>query len=125
MDFRQALSAEQIYTRCDPLLLNFTTTAELEPLTDPIGQERAIAAINFGIGMPQDGYNLFVLGPSGVGKHHIVRRVIEPIAKSMKNPVDWCYIYNFDDPQRPIAISLPQGTAINLRHDLKLFCEIF
>ncbi|MDH5545142.1 MAG: AAA family ATPase [Gammaproteobacteria bacterium] len=123
MNFKQALSANQLYTRCDTSLFNFETTVELAPLADPLGQERAIAAINFGVGIPQEGYNLYVLGKSGVGKRHLLQGVIEPIAKNASTPSEWAYLYNFDDPQHPICISLPPGTGIQLRSDLKNFCE--
>ena len=67
---------EKLCRHCDVESLGFETTAELEDLTETIGQERAIGAIEFSLGMVQPGYNLFALGPPGIGRHRIVRNFV-------------------------------------------------
>ncbi len=112
------LPAEKLYTPCEPSQFSFKTTAELEPLDGVLGQERAVEAIRFAIGMRHDDYNLFVLGAEGVGKYSLVRRFIEE--QTVKEPVpnDWCYINNFLEPHRPHAIELPSGRGQVLKKDM-------
>lgn len=78
------LQPEQLNRRCDPSQLEFETTTELEPLDGTIGQDRASQALQFGIGMRHQGYNLFVLGSSGMGRHALARRQIEHQAKARR-----------------------------------------
>jgi hypothetical protein len=70
------LSADELYTRCDPRLFDFETTADLEALTEPLGQERAVDAIQFGTEIQAKGYNLYVLGQQGSGRHTAIRRIL-------------------------------------------------
>lgn len=74
------LPAEALYTPCDLSQLPFETTADLEPLKEVVGQDRAAQAVRFAIGMRQGGYNLFALGPVGVGKYNFVRKTVEKAA---------------------------------------------
>lgn len=99
--------------------LDFETTADLKPLTEFVGQERALEAIYFGIGIKSKGYNIYAMGPSGVGKRALIRRVLETKASTEPVPPDWCYIHNFEIPEKPIAISLPPGQGTILQQDLK------
>jgi lon-related putative ATP-dependent protease len=112
------LKPEQLNRRCDPAGLAFETTAELEPLDGGVGQDRASEAVRFGIGMPHQGYNLFVLGPSGMGRHALVRRQIERQAKTEQVPPDWCYVFNFQDMHRPRVLRLPPGRGVELKRDI-------
>ncbi len=113
------LRPESLYRRCDPALLAFRTTDELPDLSELPGQGRAIEAARFGIGIKRRGYNLFVLGEPGTGKHAMMREFLARAAASAPPPLDLCYINNFEDPQRPIALRLPAGTAIKLRADMQ------
>ncbi len=103
------LTPSQLRRRCDPHQFRFTTTAELPDCPLDLGQDRAVAAIRFGIGMRRDGYNVFALGPTGAGKHAVVRRFLEEQALSEPPPRDWCYVYNFEQPHRPQVISTASG----------------
>ena len=87
----------------------FKTTKELEPIATGIGQERGIKAFEFGLQVDVKGYNLYLEGPSGVGKTMYCKNYLTKIAKHKKTPNDWCYIYNFDNLNEPIAVSLPAG----------------
>ncbi len=117
------LPPERLYTPCDTGRFAFETTAELERLDDIIGQERALAALRFGIGMRCEGYNLFVLGPPGTGKTTAVRQYLEQQVRCAPRPDDWCYVNRFDDPQRPRALRLPAGRGAALRADLAQLVE--
>jgi lon-related putative ATP-dependent protease len=107
----RALAAVQLRRRCDLGSLPFATTAELEALEAVPGQARATEAIEFGVGMRREGYNLFAMGPEGSGRHSLVRRRLELEAARMAAPADWCYVYNFAAPHRPRALRLSSGDA--------------
>jgi lon-related putative ATP-dependent protease len=118
-----ALPATSLYRRCDPDSFPFATTADLEDLTEIIGQDRAINAVRFGIGIRQYGYNIFALGPPGMGKHTFVRQYLEGEAASQPTPDDWCYVNNFNEPHKPRAMQLPAGKANQLRDDMQQLLE--
>jgi lon-related putative ATP-dependent protease len=117
------LDVSQLRKRCDPTQLPFTTTAELPDRPLVLGQNRAVASIQFGIGMRRHGYNLFALGPTGAGKHAIVRRFLEEQAASEALARDWCYVHNFERPHRPRAISLPKGMGVKFRDGIARLVE--
>ncbi|MCW8914758.1 MAG: AAA family ATPase [Magnetovibrio sp.] len=115
----KALDAAQLYTHCPVNDLDFKTTADIKPLEGIIGQDRAVEAIRFAIGMLHDGYNLFAFGPEGTGKSSTVRRYLEQEAGKQPTPDDWCYVNNFEDTHKPRALRLPSGKAVELRHDME------
>jgi lon-related putative ATP-dependent protease len=112
------LKPEELYKCCDPKIFDFETTDELQPAEGPLGQERAINAINFGLSLENTGFNLFVLGEHGTGKLTSVRELIKKKAETEPVPPDWCYVYNFKDPDAPIAISFPAGMAQQFQKDM-------
>jgi len=112
------LSPAELYRRCDPGLFDFKTTQDLEPLAETLGQDRAVEAIHFSIGMAAEGYNLFVLGPPGSGKHSVVQGILEHQAAARPVPDDWCYVNNFANPKNPHALRLPAGRGRKLRQDI-------
>ena len=94
---------------CSPNQFEFESTAELDPIDTGIGQDRGIKALEFGLNVDVRGYNLYIEGPSGVGKTMYTKNYLNIISKKKKTPQDWCYIYNFENPNEPIAVSLPAG----------------
>ncbi len=115
----QALLSPQLYHSCDQEQFRFQTTADLEDLTEVIGQMRAMDAIRFGTGIRHDGYNLFVLGPSGIGKNSVVRQYLEKKAGSEHKPDDWCYVNNFSQPHKPQVLRLPSGRGAELHERME------
>ena len=113
------LTPEQLYKVCDLSPFGFTTTAELKQLDGILGQQRAVEALRFGVGIKQEGYNLFVLGPPGVGKHTLIQQYLEQQSKQALTPVDWVYVANFNDAQKPRAIALPPGRGVKLKQDMQ------
>jgi len=109
------LTPDQLYTRCDPAALPFATTDEAEAYSGVLGQARAMEATQFGIGIHRPGYNLFVHGPEGTGRHTTIREIIDQRAAEEAVPPDWCLVNNFADPHRPVAIELPPGEGAKLR----------
>lgn len=118
-----ALSGQQLYKRCDLTLFDFDNTASLAEKRQSIGQERALDAIKFGIDIQKQGYNLYVLGPSDIGKHTLVREVLQQNAKTSDTLMDYCYVNNFNHPHRPIAMLLPNGSGRKLKKDLQELTE--
>jgi lon-related putative ATP-dependent protease len=119
----QPLRPEALYRRCEPQEFGFETTADLEDLKEIIGQARAVEALQFGIGIRREGYNLFSLGPSGTGKYTAVRQSLKQKAATEPVPSDWCYVNNFDDPQQPRALQLSPGQGVALRQDMEKLVE--
>jgi len=117
------LAPEQLRKRCDPEQFPFQTTAEVSPLEDIIGQERAVSAIRFGLDIPSPGYNVFVAGMSGTGKGSIVRRFLSKLSADEPVPDDVLYVHNFEDSDSPHAIFLPAGQGHRLRQSLAELIE--
>ena len=123
MTDHKPLPADELFYACDPAKLRFRTTAELKPLEELIGQDRAVEAVEFGIGIRRTGYNLFAAGPAGTGKHTLIAEFLQRQSKSEPVPDDWCYVYNFADPRRPRALRLPAGRAQPLATDMQKLTE--
>ncbi|MDI3534912.1 MAG: hypothetical protein PWQ82_1277 [Thermosediminibacterales bacterium] len=119
------LPVEKLRRRCDPARFKFKTTEDVPPLTGIIGQERATKAMNFGLRVKNKGYNIFMAGPTGTGKTSYARSMIKQLAAQGKAPDDWCYIYNFREPEKPIAINLPAGNGEKLVKDMERLIEEF
>ncbi|MEK6749278.1 MAG: AAA family ATPase [Pseudomonadota bacterium] len=115
----KALSADQLFHACDPRALAFGTTAELENFTGVLGQARAVEALEFGFGIQAKGYNIFAVGRDGLGKRSIVLQLLAARARAQAAPMDWCYVYDFDAPQKPRLMKLPRGIAVALKQDLE------
>lgn len=123
MSSDQRLATRQLCWRCPVDELGFQTTNELEDLDEVLGQSRALESVKFGIGMRHEGYNLFVLGPPGVGKRTIVRRLLETQASNEPTPADWCYVQNFEQPGKPNLLELPAGRGVTLQQDMQVLVE--
>ena len=118
-----ALEPAELHRRCDPGQFAFATTAELQDFDAVLGQARAESAIEFGVGMRCEGYNLFAMGPEGTGRHTIVRRHLERQASALEAACDWCYVFNFDTPHKPRALRLPAGRALAFRAAMERLVE--
>ncbi len=112
------VTARKLTATCSPEDLGFETTDEVEPLKGTIGQERAMSALELGLDIDEPGFNLFVAGWPGTGRNTALRSYVEAVAAKKPIPSDWGYVYNFQDPFQPVAISLPCGMMINLANDM-------
>ncbi len=119
----RSLEAQQLCRRCDPEQFDFETTEALKDLSEILGQERAVEAVQFGIGIQRDGYNLFALGPSGTGKRTTVMEFLKQRAAEEAVPSDWCYVNSFEDDHKPQALQMPAGLGIELRGDMEQLVE--
>ena len=119
------LTPDRLYTKCDPEDLPAAGEASAVAAAEGLGQERALDAIRFGVGIRRHGYNIFVHGAPGTGKYPLVRRQIEEAAAAMPVPPDWCYVHNFQEAHKPRALRLPAGRGCGLRADMdKLIREL-
>jgi predicted ATP-dependent protease len=109
---------KQLRRACDLRALKFKTTADLKPLEGTVGQARAISAMDFGLSIEAKGFNLFVSGVPGTGRSTELRKQVTRIAETRPAPRDWCYVFNFSEPGRPLALSLPPERGHQLSHDV-------
>jgi predicted ATP-dependent protease len=117
------LSPEQLRRTFDPHALGIETTEHIEPLEGIIGQRRAVSALQFGLGIQELGFNIYVAGPPGIGKMTAVKSFLEELARQKETPPDWCYVNNFEDPYQPKALRLPPGWGARLAQDIKNLIE--
>jgi lon-related putative ATP-dependent protease len=118
------LQAGALRRVCDPAVFKFQDTSLLTPSRDLIGQQRATDAVEFGLNIQLDGYNLYIAGDSGEGKTRYALESAQKHARFMTVPDDWCYIYNFEDSNRPKAINLPAGMGRDFKKDMEEFVKV-
>jgi len=104
--------------KCNLSTFKFESTAEIEPIEDIIGQERALKALRLGVGLRAPGYNIYIAGLAGTGKATSVKKILETLVED--NPVlyDYAYVNNFRDPDSPILLTLPAGQALKFKYDV-------
>ena len=105
------LPADAVRRGVDPAWLDFATTAELKPLEGMIGQDRALAALQFGTDMTAPDFNIFVLGPPATGKLTAVKAHLARKYADAPPPPAWVYVDDFENPSHPKALQLPHGRA--------------
>ena len=123
MKEKNELSYKDLKMFCNKDMLHFETTQELDSISTGVGQERGIKALEFGLQVDIKGYNLYVEGPSGVGKTMYTKNYLDQIATKKKVPNDWCYIYNFQNPNEPIAVALPAGQGKEFKESMDGFIQ--
>ncbi len=117
------LSSSEIRLSCDLKDAGFETTAEVAPLEGMIGQERAVKATEFGLRIKRPGYNIFLTGVTGTGKSSYARSIVEKFSAEEKVPDDWVYVYNFEHPEKPIALNFPAGKGAEFRNEIEELVE--
>ncbi len=126
MEFTMALTEllpDQLYRTCNLADGDFSTTSDLEPLQKSLGQARALDALEFGVDIQRRGFNIFAFGPSGLGKHHLVRDVLQKHPTNEYVQYDWCYVSNFYDASNPLLLRLPSGLGTQLAEDMLQLVE--
>jgi lon-related putative ATP-dependent protease len=118
MSRAKTLPPDLLRRRCDPASIPFETTAEITGMEEILGQDRAVDAVRFGVAIRRPGYNLFALGPHGIGKQTLLRTLLGRQAAAEPVPEDRAYVHNFAEPHRPRAMRLPAGTAVRLQRDM-------
>lgn len=122
---RFRVPASKLRTKCDLSRFKFRSTKNLDILNTIIGQDKAVEAIKFGLGIRNQGYNIFVTGLTGTGKTSVIKSFLEEIVHREKTPGDWCYVYNFNDPDFPKSIFFPTGEGSKFKESIRrVFAEI-
>jgi len=122
---KYAVPVEKLHWICPENFFKFDCTTDIEPLKEFIGQERAFDSINFGLAIERPGYNLFLTGLTGTGKATTIKACLERFIAEKKamgvkyQLYDWCYVYNFSDPDRPRILKLPQGLGKSFRDHME------
>lgn len=119
-DIRERLRvpSERLTTRVDERSLGFTSTQEVASLEGTIGQDRALRALEFGLGVEAPGFNIYVAGAPGSGRNTTLAGYLRNTAASRDVPDDWVYVYSFQDPMKPRALRLPHGMGRRLARDM-------
>jgi len=118
-----AIPPEKLRWKLDPRTLPFETTSELDPLKEIIGQDRAVEAFRFGLGVRKQGYHVFVTGSTGTGRMTTVLKILQEMARKDVIPDDLCYVYNFKNPETPRLIRFQAGMGRQFRDDIHSFVE--
>jgi len=119
------LQVKALRWTCDPEQFDFETTSDLPDLLDAVGQERALRSIEFGLGVRETGFNLYISGQTGTGRTSTIRNLLRQRVKDEPTPDDWVYVYNFKDADNPFSLSLPAGKGSELAVDMKELVESF
>ncbi|NJD39009.1 MAG: ATP-dependent protease [Geobacter sp.] len=119
------LPVEKLRWTCDPEQFEFDTTADLPELADAVGQDRALRSIEFGLGVRETGFNLYISGQTGTGRTSTIRNLLRQRVREEATPDDWVYVYNFKDADSPISLSLPAGRGSELAADMKELVEAY
>jgi len=113
------LTAERIRKECDANFMRCETTEKLLPLKEIVGQERAVRALKFGLGIRDRGFNIYVAGFPGTGRKTAVKNFVGEIALTEPVPPDWCYVNNFSNQYEPKAIKLSSGKGKIFKKEVK------
>ncbi len=119
----QPLAPDALWRSCDPEQFDFKTTADLEVVHEVVGQERATDAVRFGMGIRKPGFHIYALGPEQTDKERVIRKFLEERAAGEPVPPDICYVNNFDESHRPIALLMPPGKGPELAADMDRVLE--
>ncbi len=112
------LKPDDLYKQCDPKAFSFNTTEDITELSGLIGQEKALKSLDFGLGMDSDGFNIFAIGESGTGKMSTIMSMLNEKAAEETAPADWCYVFNFKDPDVSVALSFPPGKGVVFQKEM-------
>ena len=112
------IPVEKYRKYCDPQSMGCESSSEIGDTQAIIGQERAVRALRFGMGIKEKGFNIYVSGQPGTGRTTTITRFLEEITSQDPIPSDWCYVNNFRDNYHPKALQLPAGKAEEFRSDM-------
>jgi lon-related putative ATP-dependent protease len=117
----ERLSLKDLTAASSDRLFTFETTAEVPPLEGIIGQDRAANALAFGLRMTDEGYNIYLMGITGTGRNSYTKSIVAERAKEQPTPSDWCYVYDFDQPDSPLALAFTPGAGGQFKEQIESF----
>ena len=115
---RLELKAEEVRAACSEKTCPYDSTLKIPPLEGIIGQDRAARSLEFGLKIQKPGFNIYVSGIPGTGRTTSVDAAVAELAGTQPVPDDWCYVYNFEDPDRPRALCFPPGMGRTFQKDI-------
>lgn len=118
------LTREDLRRYVDYSTISVGSTSDAERISEIIGQDRALKALQFGLEVDGQGYNVYVSGPPGIGKMTSVESYLERVASKKESPKDWCFVYNLSDPYQPRSVGLPSGKGSEFRDDMEHLREV-
>ncbi len=86
-------------------------------------QQRALSALEMGLGIRQRGFNIFVVGESGTGRTSTVNQLLSDRAVKEPTPDDIVLLYNFENRDRPLAVRVSPGFGPKLKKTYDSFVE--
>ncbi|SCY94933.1 Lon protease family protein [Alkaliphilus peptidifermentans] len=113
------LSHGQLKRKCDIEIFNFNTTDELEELQGIMGQTRGEQAMKFGLSIEENSYHIYMSGSKGTGRTTYAKSIIEKVSRERPVPDDWCYVYNFNQPDKALALNMPAGMGRDFQKDME------
>ena len=117
------LGLDELYRRCETDQFTFTTTDDIAISGGTIGQEKALRSLDFGLGVASKGFNIFALGEPGTGRMATIKTMLQEKAAREQVPPDWCYVYNFKNPDSPLALSMEPGRGRLFQKDMDDFIK--
>ncbi|MCW3988733.1 MAG: AAA family ATPase [Candidatus Bathyarchaeota archaeon] len=117
----QELSYKDVRGTLSGMEFSCDSSADLLPLTEIIGQDRALRALQFGLKIESKGFNIYISGMPGTGRKTAIISYLEEVARERPIPDDWCYVYDFSDPNKPNALRLKAGSGSAFKKDMELF----
>jgi lon-related putative ATP-dependent protease len=125
MPQHKELKHKELTNKCSIKLFEFRDTSKINAEEGIIGQQRASDAMEFGLSIRAKGYNIYMCGPTGTGKTTYARNCAVKVAQNEKVPDDWCYIYNFEKPNEPVAVNLQAGKGKEFKQDIDELVDLF
>ncbi|MDN4501257.1 ATP-binding protein [Alteromonadaceae bacterium BrNp21-10] len=113
------LTPHQLSAKPSRRLINQALKDDLALTSTFIGQERARTALEFGLGINADGYNLYVMGEPATGRYTLVHEYIAKHVANIPTPDEWCYLNNFEQEREPMALRLKAGESKKLNETLE------
>lgn len=86
--------------------------AELQqkaPKTTIVGQDRAVSAIELGLGIHSNGYNIFIMGAPGTGRRTVLSSLLKDYKPNTADLQDIAYVHNYHNTFEPSALFFPAG----------------
>ena len=115
----EPLPVDALYKRCDPDRFSFDTTAQIAARDEPVGQQRALEALDFGLDMEDHGYHIYVMGSTSLDARRLIRTHLQTRDRDGTAASDWVYLHNFNEPNTPRLVELPAGQGTRVRRDLE------
>ncbi|MBQ2477156.1 MAG: AAA family ATPase, partial [Desulfovibrio sp.] len=108
----QPLPSSRLHATYDPALVPADDSDGIRPAPaegrTPF-QDRAMKALDLAVNIQASGFNVYLAGDSQLGRMHMLRQYLLPLARKAPTPPDLVYVYSFQDPDRPVLLSFPPG----------------